>query len=309
MLSNVIHGILPPMLTPFRESGEVDYDAFVRNIERWNAVALGGYLVLGSNSETPYLTETEKLKLVELTVATAAKGRTVLAGTGCESTSTTITLTNVAAKCGAHAALIITPFFYGAQMTDAALIHHYTTIADTAEIPILIYNVPKFTHLNISVEAVRILSQHPNIVGMKDSRGDITQLEAFAKVVPKSFSLIVGSASILYPALTLGVRTGILALANCAPAHCVEVQQLFENGKHDDARELQARLVPVNKAVTDTYGVAGLKYACTLLGFDGGFPRSPLLPLSNDEKKSIQQILEQAGLLSTSAVNQRKRSS
>ena len=292
-----LHGILPPMLTPFRENGNVDYEAFVKNIERWNQAPLAGYLVLGSNSETPYLTEEEKLKLVELTVQSAAKDRILLAGTGLESTRETIRLTNAAAKLGAHAALIVTPFFYGAQMTDAALIRHYTIIADAAEIPILIYNVPKFTHLNISVEAVKILSQHPNIVGMKDSRGDVAQLEAFKNAVPKKFNLIVGSASILYPALSLGIRAGILALANCAPVQCAEIQRLFEDGKHFAAQELQATLIPVNKAVTDTFGVAGLKYACTLLGYNGGFPRSPLLPLSKDEQQSIQQILVQSRLL------------
>jgi len=131
---------------------------------------------------------------------------------------------------------------------------------------------------------------------MKDSLGNAAQLEAFTKVIPKTFSLIVGSASILYPALTLGIRAGILALANCTPAQCAEVQQLFEQGNHQNALILQAKLVPVNKAVTDTYGVAGLKYACTLLGFEGGHPRSPLLPLTGDEQKSIRHILEQADL-------------
>src|SRR5207245_229035 len=132
-----IRGILPPMLTPFRENGDVDYDAFVRNIGRWNAAPLAGYLVLGSNSETPYLSEGEKLKLIELTVASAAKGRLVLAGTGLESTRETIRLTNEAAKLGAHAALLLTPSFYCNRMDDGALIRHYNLIADSADIPVL----------------------------------------------------------------------------------------------------------------------------------------------------------------------------
>ncbi len=296
----IIHGILPPILTPFKENGDVDYDAFVRNIGRWNTAPLSGYLVLGSNSETSYLTESEKLRLIELTAAKAKNDRVVLAGTGLESTHETIRLTNEAAQRGVHAALIITPFFYGGQMTDAALIKHYTTIAEAVKIPILIYNVPKFTHVNISVDAARILSTHPNIVGMKDSLGNVAQLEAFKKVVPETFSLIVGSASALYPALGLGIRAGILALANCAPQHCAEVQELFEQGKHFAAQELQAKLVPVNKAVTDTYGIAGLKYAATLMGFEGGHVRTPLLPLTEEEKQNIQRILEEGGLISGS---------
>ena len=292
-----ITGILPPMLTPFRENGDVDFEAFARNIGRWNATPLAGYLVLGSNSETPYLTREEKLRLIESTVAAGAKGKLVVAGTGLESTSETIRLTNEAARLGAHAALLLTPSFYGGRMNDPALLHHYTLIADATDIPVLIYNVPKFTHLNISVQAVGALSRHPGIAGMKDSSGDLAQLGAFRKVVPERFNLIVGTAGALYPAFELGIRAGIVALANCLPAQCVELQRLFLSGEREAARSLQDRLRPVNAAVTDTFGVAGLKYASTLLGFEGGFVRSPLLPLNEPEKIAIREIIEKAGLL------------
>jgi 4-hydroxy-2-oxoglutarate aldolase len=285
------------MITPFREDGGVDFDAFARNIDRWNNEDLSGYLVLGSNSETPYLNEEEKLELIHLTVGIAAKGRTVLAGTGLESTKETITITNKAARLGANAALLITPSFYGSQMTDISLVRHYTAIADAVDIPILIYNVPKFTHLNIPVDVVRSLSRHPNIIGMKDSMGNSSQLSAIKNVVPGDFALIVGSASILYPALALGIKAGILALANCAPAECIDIQKMFDRNNHEEAKALQECLLPVNKAVTDTYGIAGLKYACTLRGYEGGFPRSPLLPLTAEQQASIRRILEQAHLL------------
>ncbi|MBI3195624.1 MAG: dihydrodipicolinate synthase family protein [Ignavibacteriae bacterium] len=292
----IIKGIFPPMLTPFKENGDVDYNAFIRNIEKWDNEPLGGYLVLGSNSETAYLNEEEKLTLIELTVQTAKKQRTILAGTGLESTRETIRLTNMAARLGAHAALVLTPNYYSGQMSDEALIKHFTSIADASEIPILIYNVPKFTHFNISVEAVRILSQHPNIIGMKDSAGTIAQLEAFRKATPETFNLIVGSATILYQALTIGVKSGILALANCAPKACAEVQELFSQGKHDEAKQLQERLLPAIKAVTDTYGIAGLKYASTLMGYEGGFVRNPLIELRPNEKENIRTILKQIGI-------------
>ncbi len=292
-----IVGIFPPMLTPFKENGDVDYNAFVRNIEKWNDEPLGGYLVLGSNSETAYLNEEEKLTLIELTIQTAKNERTILAGTGMESTRETIRLTSMAAKLGAHAALLLTPNYYLGQMTDEALIKHFTVVADSSDIPILIYNVPKFTHLNISVEAVRALSEHPNIIGMKDSAGNVAQLESFKKVVPEEFNLIVGSATILYQALTLGVNAGILALANCAPKACAEIQKLFNQGKHDEAKQLQETLLPAIKAVTDTYGIAGLKHAATLMGYEGGFVRSPLTELSDGQRKQIQNILHAANLL------------
>lgn len=292
-----VHGILPPVITPFKENGDVDYDAFVRNIGKWNTTSLGGYLVLGSNSETPFLNEKEKLKLMELTLQAAGKDKMILAGTGLESTRETITLTNKAAKLGAHAALVLTPSYYGDQMTDAALISHFTAIAEASEIPILIYNVPKFTHLNISVEAVKVLGQHPNIIGMKDSDGNLAQLEAFKKVVPPEFNLIVGSATILYSALQLGIRSAILAPANCLPNECASIQRLFNEGKHQQAVELQERLIPVNKALTETYGIAGLKYACSLFSYEGGFVRSPLLPLTKEQQLSICSILRMSGLI------------
>lgn len=293
-----ITGVFPPMVTPFKENGDVDFDAFVRNIERWNQDTLGGYVALGSNSETAFLSYDEKLKLIELTVQAARKDRRVIAGTGVESLRETIRLTNEAAKLGVHAALVLTPHYYGDAMTDEALIRYFSEVAENSAIPILIYNVPKFTHVNISVNAVKVLSQHPNIIGMKDSKGDVAQLETFKKSVPERFNLIVGTASAWLPALRLGIRAGIHALANCAPNPCSEVQQLFDQGELNKAQELQQRIVPVNTAVTATYGVAGLKYATSLMGYEGGFVRSPLLPLDDSAKNHLRTILSTAGFLS-----------
>lgn len=291
-----IRGVLPPMLTPFTQNGDVDYNAHISNLKRWNQDELGGYVVLGSNSETPYLSETEKFKLIELTVEHAAKGRSIIAGTGLESTRETIRLTNLTADLGVHAALVLTPCFYGSQMNDEALIHHFRQLADASRIPILIYNVPAYTKLSISVEAVRVLSEHPNIIGMKDSSGDVPRLASLMSVVPKTFNLIVGTASAWYPALMLDVRAAILAIANFAGNRCAEIQRLYNTGKHDEARVLYLKLVPVNIAVASTHGVAGLKHAATLLGYKGGYVRSPLAPLSQAAQNHIKQLLSAAGL-------------
>jgi 4-hydroxy-2-oxoglutarate aldolase len=289
-----ISGVLPPMITPFKKHGEVDYDAFEHNMERWNAAPLGGYLVLGSNSETPLLTPEEKLRLIRMTVEQAAEGRLVMAGTGLESTRETIFLTNKAAAVGVDAALVLTPSFYREQMNDRALIRHFTEVADNSQIPVLIYNVPKFTGVNVSVAAVKELSTHPNIIGMKDSSGSLPQLTSFLAVVPKDFCLIVGTAALWYPALTLGIRAGILALANCAPEECVAVQKHVGEANHTAARELYLKVLPLNTAITATYGIAGLKYACSANGCDGGFVRPPLLPLTDTEKGAIDAILKNA---------------
>lgn len=297
MIDKPIKGVIPPMVTPFKENGEVDFEGHIENMQHWNEDQLAGYLVLGSNSETVYLNEAEKLKLVELTVKHAKKNRIILAGTGLESVRETVVLTNKAADLGAHAALILTPSYYFSLMNEQAQINFFTQVADQATIPILIYNVTAFTHINISVQAVRELSRHPNIIGMKDSTGNVPQLVSFLDVMADDFNLIVGTASAWYPALGLGITGGIFALANCAPNECTKVQTEFDRGDLDAARETYQRIFPVNAAVTAQFGVPGLKYACGLLGYQGGFVRSPLLPPTDNEKTKIREILKRAQLV------------
>ena len=291
-----IRGVIPPMMTPFTEDQAVDYDRHVQNMMRWNRNTLAGYLVLGSNSEASYLSLEEKIKLIELTVKHAGKNRLILAGTGLESAVETIRLTNKAAELGAHAALLLTPFYYGDQMSDEALITYFTHVADEVDIPVLIYNVPKFTNINVSVKVVRELSRHPNIVGMKDSTGNVPQLVSYLPVIPEDFNLMVGTVSSWFPALTLGIKAGIFALANLAPNECSDIQKAYESGDLNTARETYMRVFPVNTAVTATYGVPGLKYASDLMGYQGGFVRSPLMPLKEEEKAHIRAILETARL-------------
>lgn len=293
-----IKGVIPPMITPFDENDNVDYEKHVKNVEKWNEYDLAGYLVLGSNSETVYLTEEEKLKLVELTVKHRKPGKIVMAGTGLESTRETIVLTNKAADLGADCALLLTPNYYGGKMNDEALINYFTEVADNVKIPILIYNVTKFTHVNISPKAVGVLAKHPNIIGMKDSSGDIPQLVNFKRAIGnEEFNLMVGTASAWYPALTLGVEASVMALVNCCPQECVDVQKEYDNGNIDKSRELYERVFPVNSAVTGPFGIAGLKYACDLLGFEGGLVRKPLLQITEDEKVKLKDILVAAKVL------------
>jgi len=297
MLKRPIKGIIPPILTPFKENGDIDFEAHIFNIERWNETQLAGYVVLGSNGEAPYLSETEKLELIECTAKHAKKDSLILAGTGMESARETIALTNKAADRGADAALVLTPSYYFNNMTDEAQIRFFTEVADQTSIPILIYNVPAFTHINISAYAVSLLSKHPNIIGMKDSTGNIPQLVNFQRFIAQDFDLILGSFSAWYPALTLGIRAGIFAVANCAPNECALVQQAFDRGEHEKAREIYRTIFPVNAAVTTTFGIPGLKYACELTGYKGGSVRNPLMPLEEKGKAAVRGILGEAKLL------------
>jgi len=292
-----IKGVIPPVITPFKENDEVDYEKFSTNIKKWNSKDLAGVLVLGSNGETAYLREEEKLELIKLAVENTGDDKIVMVGTGLESTKMTIELTNKAAKLGADCALLLTPNYYGGKMGDEAQLAYFKEVADNTEIPILIYNVTKFTHINISPKVVSELSKHKNIIGMKDSSGDVKQLIQFMNAgLDKDFNLLVGTASAWYPALAVGVKASVMALANCCPDECIEVQKLFEEGKNEESLELYKKMYPVNSAITGGYGISGLKYVCDELGFEGGFTRKPLLPLKDREKVELDSIIKKAEL-------------
>ena len=289
-----IRGVIPPMITPFKAKGELDCAAFVSNIEKWNKARLAGYLVIGSNSETVYLSEKEKLELVKLTVQHTKKDRLIMAGTGLESSRETIKFTNKCAKLGAHCALVLTPFYYGSSMDSKAMIRFFTEVANHSDIPILIYNVTKFTHVNIGADALAELSRHKNIVGMKDSNGDVPQLATFLRVADPDFQVMTGTYGAWYPALTMGITATISAMANCCPNETAETQELYEAGKTKESLALYQRMFPVNAAVTGTYGIAGLKYACDYLGYSGGHVRNPLSDSTETQREQLRAIIDKA---------------
>jgi len=291
-----LNGIFPPVPTPFAD-GAVAYDRLAANVRRWSATGLQGFVVLGSNGEYPLLTDDEKVRTVAAVAEAAPADMVIVAGTGCESTRATIELTRDCARAGARAALVVSPHYYGGRMTDAALAAHYRAVADASPIPVLLYNVTKFTHLNLSPALVADLARHPNIAGIKDSSGNVGQLGEYLNRVPGDFKVMVGTAGVLYGALSLGCAGGVLALANVAPAECVRIRDLVASGDHAAAAALQRRLIPVNTAVTATYGIPGLKAALDRLGYYGGPPRRPLLPATEAERATIAEILRTAGLL------------
>ena len=291
-----LHGIFPPIATPFL-NGKVAYDKLAANVERWCRTGLKGIVVLGSNGEYVYLSEEEKRSVVNSVVQSAAKEMLVIAGTGCESTRETLRLTEDCARLGAHAALVVTPHFYAGRMGEAALMKHFSELADHSPIPILLYNVPKFTHINMAADFVARLSEHPNIVGLKDSSGNVIQLQEILNRVAGDFNVLVGTAGVLFSGLTIGCAGGVCALANVAPQACVKIFDLVKTGDLDAARQLQLKMIPVNQAVTAIYGVPGLKVAMDMLGYFGGDPRLPLLPSTEQERSEIRSILKKADLL------------
>lgn len=301
-----VRGILPPIPTPFSTGGQVAYSALRENLQRWNPFDLTGYVVLGSNGEAAYLEDAEKVRLLEAAREAIPAGKLLIAGTGCESTQSTIALTRQAAEVGADAALVITPNFYDGKMTPDALVNHFVAVADASPIPVLLYNVPKFTHVDMAATTVARAVPHPNIVGIKDSSGNITKLADTVRLARDAvssaagggaFDVLAGSAGFLFAALAVGAAGGVVALANIAPQQCINIYTLYQAGRWDEAAELQRRMVPVNTAITATYGVAGLKAALDMLGFYGGPVRAPLLDLDKEGCQALQQTLIDGGLL------------
>jgi 4-hydroxy-2-oxoglutarate aldolase len=290
-------GIYPPIPTPFDNEGALALDKMVANIDRWNSSGIAGYVALGSNGEFVFLNETEKLNIITTVREHAAKGKFVFAGTGCEGTIETIRLTKKAAELGADAAVIITPCYYRGSMNAAALTYHYESIAEASPIPVFLYNMPANTGVDMSADVVVRLAQHPNIVGIKDSSGNVTKLGDIIRQVDPSFHVIAGSASFLYPALCLGAVGGVLALANVAPDLCVKLFELAQAGQHAEAAALQRRLIPANQAVTAGFGIAGLKVALEMVGLYGGPVRGPLRPLAEQQIGQLRQILQTAGII------------
>jgi 4-hydroxy-2-oxoglutarate aldolase len=291
-----LHGIFPPIATPFI-NGKVAYDKLASNVDRWNRTGIKGLVVLGSNGEYVYLSQKEKRSVVDSVVQSAAKEMLIIAGTGCESTGETLRLTEDCARLGAHAALVVTPHYYAGRMKEAALLTHFTELADHSPIPILLYNVPKFTHINMAADFVARLSEHPNIVGIKDSSANVIQLQEILNGADDDFSVLVGTAGVLFSGLTIGCAGGVCALANVAPEACVKIFDLVKAGDLDAARKLQLKMIPVNQAVTAIYGVPGLKAAMDMCGYFGGNPRLPLLPASEQERLEIKTILKKAAIL------------
>ena len=285
-------GVIPPITTPFQE-GKLASDKLRKNFQKWNKTGLSGLLVLGSNGEAVYLNEKEKLKVVEVSRESIPKSKIMMVGTGMESTQETIRFTHQVAIMGADCALVVTPSYFKGSMKPQILYDHFVAVAESSQIGILIYNVPQFTGINLEPEVVAKLSHHPNIIGIKDSSGNIGQLSEIIHLAKKGFAVFVGSAPVFFPALCVGAVGGILAVAQVVPQDCVKIQDLFNKGKMDEARALQSQLTPLAKAVTTKYGIGGLKMAMDLVDYFGGDPRSPLKRPGREVEEELKRLLLQ----------------
>jgi len=289
-------GIWPPIPTPFGPGGEILFDRLAQNLDRWNQEPMAGVVAGGSNGEFPLLSAEERVEVVRHVRRHTAPDRLVIAGSGMQSTAATISLSQAMAAAGADAVIVVTPSYYKSRMTAAALVAHYTAVADRSPVPLVVYNVPANTGVDLAAEVAIELSRHPNIAGIKDSGGDVVKLARMAAESREGFQVLAGSAGFFLPALAVGAVGAVAALANIAAAELSELLRRFRAGDADGARALQARLVDVNAAVTSRFGVPGLKAAMDLTGRYGGPPRLPLLPLGEAEREIVRRSLKQGGI-------------
>ncbi|MFO7844587.1 MAG: dihydrodipicolinate synthase family protein [Bacteroidales bacterium] len=295
---HTLKGIFPPLPTSFDDNEALATNKMVENIRLLNRFKLAGFLILGSNGELVHLTDYEKEKVYVETRKAIPSDKVMLAGTGCPSTRQTIELTQKAAQAGADAALVLNPSYYKGLMTKDALIAHYFAVADASDIPVIIYNMPANSGLDMDADTMIALSQHANIIGLKDSGGNIAKMGEIRSHAHSDFQLLAGSAGFLLPALSVGAVGGILALANIAPQHCIDIFQDFMDNKMDDAREKQLKIITLNNFVTRQHGVPALKEAMTQLGFYGGPSRKPLLPVNNKLKEKLRILIQASNIQS-----------
>ena len=284
-------GVLAPITTPFDPaSGDVTAVQLRRNVASLMAAGLDGLVVAGSTGEAAALDPEEHSLLIDVARDALPDGRWLLAGTGAESTRQAVTLTRAAARAGADAVLVRPPAYFAAGTTPATLADYFRAVADASPVPVLIYNIPKYTHLPLAAGLLRQLASHDNIVGVKDSSGDAKNLAAYRDAAP-GWSVLAGSGSLLYTALEMGCDGGVLAVACFAAALCAEVYAAFRRGDRERAGGAQQRLAPLDKEIVGKFGPAGVKAAMDAVGLYGGPCRAPLAPVPSPERERLARLL------------------
>jgi 4-hydroxy-2-oxoglutarate aldolase len=296
-----VSGIFPALTTPFKEDGSISIERLKSNLARYNQTGVSGYVVLGSTGESVLLSSTESESLLAAAMESVVPGKLAIAGTGAESTAETIARTKRAASLGYKVVLVKTPYYYKPAYRPETYLRHYRAVADASPIPILLYSVPVFTGVSLETPEIVALADHPNIIGMKDSSGVIQRIVEVVGQAPKQFQMLTGAAGVLYPAFVSGAKGAILALASPLPEKCVELFNLWKLGQHAEAQALQPLLAAATKTIVSEASIAGVKYAMDLRGFHGGLPRLPILPVTEEKKRQIAQVLAQLEPVAASA--------
>lgn len=284
-----LSGVLAPMVTPFRDD-RVLFDGLIDNVEKMNGTSLAGYFVLGTNGEYKSLSVAERFEVLRTVVKSRAKDKVVMAGMGFESTKETIDMTLRAAEEGADMVSLLMPHFFAKKMTPEVLAGYITAVADASPLPVLLYNNPSVAAgVTIKADLIDLVKDHPNVIGIKDSSSETYRQNLEA--AKGKMCVLAGSAGYFLDLLRLGGTGGVLSLANVFPDACAKLYTLFREGKTQESEELNVSLIGLNKEVSGSFGVAGVKAAMDLCGFCGGVPRRPLLPLTSEQLETLKDSL------------------
>ncbi len=302
---HALRGILLPTTTPFHPDGQILTSAIRANLKKWSTRGVAGFVVLGSTGERVHLDEDEYLGVIEISREVVSDDLAFIVGAGQHSTRGTINEIKNAADAGADAVLVITPHYYRSAMNQEALRSYYTAVADASPVPVLLYSMPALTGIKIEPETIARLSEHPNIVGVKDSANDIAGFLETVRLCPDDFAVMTGNGTVLLDALRAGATGGILAVGCVVPEVCVEIFRAFNAGEMERAEALQSRLTPLAAAVTTRFGISGLKAALGLAGYQGGVVRAPLPGHDHLAHQEISALYEECSVRSSasSAVN------
>jgi len=293
-----LHGVFAPVVTTFyRESGEVDVASFAANIRAHLTAGMSGIVVTGSTGEAALLDNDERSALTDAAREMVPRDKTLLIGTGAESTRTCLKLTRDAASRGADGVLVVAPHYYGSAMNDAALRAHYLRVADVSPVPVVLYSIPKYMHFPLSAALVAELAQHPNVIGIKDSSGNLEILKGYVRAQSDSFTVITGNATTFHGALEAGARAGILAAALFAPTLSLDVYEACQRGDESAATAAQSRLAPLGSKIVGDLGVPGVKAAMDQVGLAGGPVRAPLTVLNEEQLAAVAQLMQSAELV------------
>ncbi|HEV2836741.1 MAG TPA: dihydrodipicolinate synthase family protein [Pyrinomonadaceae bacterium] len=293
-LLSKLQGVLLPIVTPFAGDASVDLAALSQNLSAWATTGITGYVVLGSTGERVHLNDREYLDVIETARAAVSRDLAFIAGAGQHSTIGTINEIKSAAAAGAEAVLVITPHYYRAAMTQETLVSYYTAVADASPVPVLLYSMPALTGIKIEPETIARLSEHENIIGMKDSSNDVDGFAETVKLCPEDFAVLTGNGTVFLDALRAGATGAILAVGCVVPEMCVEVLRAFKAGDDERGDLLQSKLTPLATAVTTRFGIGGLKAALDLAGYRGGAVRAPLRAPDGNARDEIAVLLKDA---------------
>ena len=293
-MAKKLAGIIAPITTPFVNE-DVSLEHLKSNMRKYRDTGVAGFFAIGSNGESKSLTEDEKLKIVEVVLQEKADHQLVMAGTGYESTRQTVAFSKKVAVMGVDFVSVVTPSYFKKRLTDDALLGYYNDVADAVPIPVLAYNAPGFTGVTLSARVIEKISRHPNVAGMKDTSAG--NMSSYLSVCGDDFDILSGTVSTLFTAMLEGAKGGVVSLANAFPAPCCELYDSCKTGELDKARRLHYLLFTLNRSVSGSFGVAGVKYAMDLAGYYGGDPRLPLLPLNRENQQLISEAISKTGLL------------